>query len=171
VSVSQAGVATGLRRGTGSLDQDTEHAGRSDVDGGSGATGPDLLADPDRIVDRDGQAGTRGGRGARSRCACGVDADDLSGRVDQRTPGIARLDVGGDLDQAGEALNAAGELIADRNRLIEGRNRARCDARRTTAAPGVADRRDVSPIETVPESPIVAVGKPEAPCIWSTARS
>ncbi len=42
----------------------------------------------------------------RTRCR-GVDADDLSGAVDERAARVARLDIGVDLDEAGQLLAGA----------------------------------------------------------------
>ena len=84
---------------------------------GAGLAGADLLGDRHGLVDGDGIAlvALRLEREAGGRR--GVDPDHLAGAVDQGSSGIARLDVGIGLDQAGELLARAVAVVLGPDRL------------------------------------------------------
>src|SRR3546814_2077646 len=75
--------------------------------------------------DREAQADVAGHRAARVE-ACGVEADQLAGEVDQRAAGVARIDRGVGLDEVLEA-HARHVAAADRGDDARGHRLARSE--------------------------------------------
>src|SRR5262249_31760649 len=92
------------RRGT--VDLDAQEAGRADRDGVGGAAAVDLLDDGEGGVDRDGVGWGTGGSAPGGR-AGRVHADDPATGVVKRATGLAGLQGGVDLDEAGQFLGVA----------------------------------------------------------------
>src|SRR5205085_4103098 len=87
------------------------------------------VGDGPGLVDGNGEADVLGPVGGDG----GVDADDLTGRVDQRPAGVAGVDGGVGLDHAGEVVD----------RAVEGGDDAARHGGVTPQPEGVADGDDV----------------------------
>src|SRR6202167_3404984 len=123
------------------LDLDAEEAAGADVHRGRGVARLDLVADRERVVDRDRErigllrllelhrVGRRG-----------VDADHLAGGVDQRPARVPRLDRSVVVDQAGQLLGRARALVRGSDRFVERGYLAGGDRRRAALALRVAER-------------------------------
>ena len=95
----------------------------------------------DGLIDRDGEALAAGGPEREPGGGGRVDADDVAVGVDQGAARVAGLDVGVDLDQAGELLAGAVALVAGGDGLVEGGDGAGGTARVPPTPAGVAERR------------------------------
>src|SRR6185312_12452584 len=60
--------------------------------------------------------------------------------VDRRATGVARADVGVDLDQAGQRLGTTGQRVVGRHRLTQRGDAAILDAGRPAGTAGVTQR-------------------------------
>src|SRR5581483_8201215 len=105
----RAGTDVAVRSEGGPGHGDTDDPGRADVHLVGRATTPDDRHDLHRIVDRDRVAGAVGHARLVVDGGGRVDADHLTGLVDQRASGVAGTDVGQDLDQTLELLGAPGQ--------------------------------------------------------------
>src|SRR5580704_8639910 len=123
------------------LDLDAEEAGGADVHRGRGLARLYLVADRERVVDRDRERigllrllelHRVGGRG--------VDADHLAGGVDQRPARVPRLDRSVVVDQPGQLLRRARALVRGGDRFVERGYLAGGDRRRAALALRVAER-------------------------------
>src|SRR5580692_6398888 len=123
------------------LDLDAEEAGGADVHRGRGVARLDLVADRERVVDRDRErigllrllelhrVGRRG-----------VDADHLAGGVDERPARVPRLDRSVVVDQPSQLLGRARALVRGGDRGVEGCYLAVRDRRCAALAFRVAER-------------------------------
>src|SRR5579862_7909944 len=101
--------AAAVVRGGGDLD--AEEGSRADVDGRRRATYGDLLRDRQRLADRDCVAvGGRRRFESETGSGRGVHADHPAGAVDERAAGVARLQRGIRLEQAGEPLDRKSDV-------------------------------------------------------------
>ncbi len=153
------------------LIEDAQEGRGSDVHGGGGLPGLDLVGDAGGLIDRDGEALAAGGPEGEPGRGGGVDTDHVALGVDQGATRVAGLDIGVDLDEAGELFAAAVALVGGGDRLVESGDGASGAAGRAADAARVAQPHDLIADRNLRG---IADGRRRealAPCSCSTAMS